>query len=204
MKLPVIQEKGLASLKVFRSERERDMVDGLIQNEVNTTCSKGCSACCYHPLHISVAEGILLYRHLRDKGLWTKLLEIDLQIHAQKTTGLAPEIWLMARIRCPLLKDNLCSAYEARPFVCRTTFSKGLPELCDVSTFSQDTPVIPRITELEDFHKRESSMVDAGKARKWLLPLSLAVLVGADIDKGKTELNQSAQKILEHYLKSTS
>lgn len=202
-KLPVLQEQGLARLKVARSEMERAFVDGLIQSETNTTCSKGCSSCCFHPIHISVAEGILLYRHLQDKGVWTRALEIELQAHAQKTAGLAPEVWLMARIACPLLSKTLCLAYEARPLVCRTTFSSGLPELCDVSNFSESTPLVPRRELLEEYRKMEMDTLDMGQARKWLLPPSLAVLVGADISRGKTELSQASQKIMSHYLEHT-
>lgn len=66
-----------------------------------TPCKKGCSHCCYIPVSISELEAELIEKTL-------KIKRKKFSVH-DKTQD----------IPCPFLKNNSCSIYDVRPFVCR-------------------------------------------------------------------------------------
>lgn len=67
-----------------------------------TPCKKGCSSCCHIPVTVSDIEIQLIEATTKHKRLKQPL-------PAQDFLG-AP---------CPFLKNNACSIYASRPFVCR-------------------------------------------------------------------------------------
>lgn len=76
-------------------------------------CKKGCSYCCYIPVSIS---------------------EIEIE-HIENSTRLKrkklPKFDIRQSVPCPLLKDNMCSIYEYRPFLCRRFITlNDTPEFC--------------------------------------------------------------------------
>ncbi|MBI4794387.1 MAG: YkgJ family cysteine cluster protein [Deltaproteobacteria bacterium] len=84
-------------------------------------CQEGCYFCCCNQVELTTPEALFLghyvEQHFADeekKGLMSALRRsLDLQAGKHKVE--------MARIRppCPLLQDRKCSAYPARPLVCR-------------------------------------------------------------------------------------
>jgi Fe-S-cluster containining protein len=66
-----------------------------------TPCKKGCSHCCYTKVEISAIEAEYI----------EKSLGIKQNLHPIASTYFGTP--------CPFLKDNSCSIYEYRPFVCR-------------------------------------------------------------------------------------
>lgn len=80
----------------------------------STPCRKGCSSCCHIAVTISEIEVQYIEAHTKYKRL--------------KQTQPAEEFHGQA---CPFLKNNSCSIYPARPFVCRRHHSLApSPEWC--------------------------------------------------------------------------
>ena len=187
MKLPVV-----AQAQINRLERAKKF-DAELQIELNevktrTTCSKGCSHCCYHPRLISILEGISLYRSLYKHHLWSSVLKKQLEDHQTKTWNLAPEVWLLSTIGCPLLQDGMCVAYEARPLSCRICYSTGDPYLCHPLRLTEGSGIVNRAAAMEEHMEAEQRLLRRFKLRNIPLPISSAVLLGERIDKGDIRL----------------
>lgn len=79
-------------------------------------CKKGCSWCCRVPVDVSAIE----VQYIHDKtGINCNELEkgLDWSREPDKT-------------KCPFLKNDCCSIYEARPFNCRVFASMDSPDYC--------------------------------------------------------------------------
>ena len=84
-------------------------------------CRPGCSHCCYMRVHVTPPEVILLADFVKAnfavdqfEGLVRRLTE-----NASTLRGVTDEEHGRAGIPCPLLVDDFCSAYVARPLECR-------------------------------------------------------------------------------------
>lgn len=201
-RLPLVTEHILAQARLKQTEvsvgfQQRTDHEGI-------TCRKGCHNCCYHPISISIIEGVLLYLTLKQEGLWSSSLKKRCEERADLVTGLAPEPWMLAKIACPLLEGGLCLAYRSRPLVCRTTVSTGLPELCDPHRFSLETPLVSRREELLAYQTFEKSLLKGVNSPYRSLPISLAVLLGERIATGKLDFESSDSAVFEQYLKATT
>lgn len=184
-RLPIVVEQGLATTRLARERLGNAFV--LRVGLDRLTCRRGCTHCCHYPLTISLSEGLLLYRALKERDQWHAQLKRDLERHSGLTFGTAPEAWLLAEIPCPLLVEQRCSAYEQRPFRCRTTVSTRDPDLCRTVYFAAHTFEDARVERVEF----EATEIRSAKAiREHIrgleqhVPLSTAVLVGHQIDEG--------------------
>lgn len=86
-------------------------------------CQPGCAHCCHLRVEAMAPEVFLLARHLQQALAPEALdtLRARLASHAEQARGLRMEQY---RLRCPLLADDgRCSAYDARPFMCRKLMS---------------------------------------------------------------------------------
>jgi len=164
-KLPLYAERALGELQATRgytaTEFEREF-----RAQFPVTCKPSCVNCCYHPILITIAEGILLFRFLASKGRLTSSLRKKLQDHGQLTSFLDGKVWMQSMIPCPLLNDKLqCSGYEARPLACRLTFSAGDPEKCHPQTFDPEemasTQDLTRVTRAFEDKLLKSHAVSA-------------------------------------------
>ena len=82
-------------------------------------CKRGCSHCCYQRVTITAPEAFAIAAHIRaDRDKVARVL----QTH-QQTKGLNEDQRRRARIPCPLLSDDACSIYAARPIGCRGAMS---------------------------------------------------------------------------------
>jgi hypothetical protein len=124
--------------------------------------------------------------------------------HSKLTLNLSPAVWLLSKIPCPLLQDSQCVAYKARPFLCRTNYSTGDPDLCHPARLSVATPMPDRQEDLVDFYSVELAAHKGQGAPYWRLPLSLAVLLGSRIGEGQVNLPGVEQAVLSAYLESQS
>jgi len=91
-------------------------------------CKKGCSYCCAARVTVTIPEAFLLARFVREK--WRNPddpSKKDFQEREVVSRGLPGDARLQRRIACPLLIDNACSVYAARPMTCRAYASKSLP-----------------------------------------------------------------------------
>lgn len=199
-RLPMVTEKVLAEVRVGRETVSDELEQKVMLR--GTTCKKGCSHCCYHPVAASLLEGVLLYQHLKKTKKWTAFLKKEIDHVAHLTTGLPPETWMVAQIACPLLKGGLCIGYEGRPFQCKTTWSTGDPDLCHPHRFSQHTPIISRLGEALRFQALERELLRKAGLHYRTVPLALALQLGERIATGDLELDDTEAEVLKEFLQA--
>lgn len=103
-------------------------------------CSRGCSWCCHQLVvltNIEDARRILLLARERMDAPRFAAFEQQLRQQAAQIAALGYEQAGQRNWPCPLLQDNECTVYEARPVACRTVFSPDR-EFCRVA-FNRDT-----------------------------------------------------------------
>jgi Fe-S-cluster containining protein len=83
-------------------------------------CSKGCSYCCHVSVTASAPEIFLVASRIRElppqefQDTLNRLRAAD-----QRTRNMSSQQRANNKIPCAMLKDNLCSVYDARPGACR-------------------------------------------------------------------------------------
>lgn len=88
-------------------------------------CRQGCAHCCHQPVVVFAPELFFLAAHIRGRaGMAEKLLEA-----AAAGSDPVPE----KSAACPLLEDEACSAYAARPLSCHAFVSLDVNDC--ISTF---------------------------------------------------------------------
>ena len=203
IKLPKALRATLSEAKVEQIEIERKfrlkVQNSQLETKKAVTCSKGCSHCCHYPVHISLLEGIQLYSWLRGQGLWTRSLREKFQEVSTKTWNLPLEVWFLSMIPCPLLKDNLCTAYAGRPLVCRLTKSMGDPYYCHPHRMGESTDFIDRRQEMNEHTRSHMTKLKTHQQRSGLLPLATAVLYGEKVCNGELEISEVDQALLEEH-----
>jgi len=103
-----------------------DAVHEKLDMASKTTCSSGCSFCCYSDINMSFSEATYIYSvidHLKipyDKALLKK--QNSKKFHKLKYADKA----------CVMLdKDGSCKIYDHRPVICRLWNSTSEPKECD-------------------------------------------------------------------------
>ncbi|MBI1757015.1 MAG: YkgJ family cysteine cluster protein [Fimbriimonas ginsengisoli] len=87
------------------------------QRAQSPACHKGCDACCYRIVPVSVPEAIRIASLIPVEQRGSVLARIDR--YREATAQFRGGDTSKARVACPLLVDGLCSVYEARPLFCR-------------------------------------------------------------------------------------
>jgi len=108
------------------------------------TCCKGCFACCYEPVLVSMEEVKLIVKKIpADQAVAVKdRTQAWYQKFAASPLIRNPHPHVMdykaLNLACPLLdtKGN-CLVYEDRPMCCRTHTALGPPELCTTDRLKQ-------------------------------------------------------------------
>ncbi len=101
-------------------------VSKAVQDQKGLACEKGCTYCCYGwQVKLTFAELFLFLKAL-NKLDNSKKKEIAQKLEKFKEG-------YDENTPCPFLITNLCSVYEARPFVCRT-YSSYDKKLCEEKT----------------------------------------------------------------------
>lgn len=198
--LPVLVERSLDEAAAARQQAMFDF-EQTLRSQGSVSCRKGCDNCCYHPVLISVLEGVQLYRWLSEHGIWGNQLKAAFQYHQEMTWGLAIEVWLLSMRPCPLLKDGVCSAYAGRPLSCRATFSVGDPYECHPHQFTAAQGIVAKRDLFEKVAKLESRVLQRHDLKYLRVPLSAAVLLGEQIDKGELGLDEAYEYIVQQTLK---
>jgi hypothetical protein len=118
-----IAEAGLAAAAAFEAALAAAIAEdgGKAREMERIACRRGCAFCCYVDVAVTPLEAIRLMRRV-----------------PAPTPGaaVAPA---PRRAPCPMLVDGLCSAYEARPYACRSLFSPDARR-CEAG-YASDAPV---------------------------------------------------------------
>lgn len=98
------------------------------QQDMPVHCQKGCSYCCHQAVFANSYELHYLGHFMQQK---LPKEEIQYVYDTARTKNLATskleeQAMLNYKSPCPLLKDNACSVYEARPMACRIYLSTKL------------------------------------------------------------------------------
>jgi Fe-S-cluster containining protein len=207
-KLPLLVEHSLATVVSARVEVstdfERKLRDEASKTGKPVSCESGCAHCCYHPIHITALEGAVLYRQLVARGRWTPSFQETIRVHAARTYDLPYELWLLSMMPCPLLdeKTAMCTAYDARPLVCRTTFSTGDPYNCHPHRIT-DSGLVSKREPVETFHARVRASIKRHGITMIIMPLSVALLIGEKIVTGEIDIEAADVEVLKQYFGSS-
>lgn len=187
-KLPIFVERSIQQLQSDRMELafgfERE-VAGITA----VSCRPGCAACCHYPLNITILEAFPLYGALVERGLWTPSLKEKLTKAAELTSGLSFQVWLLAKIPCPLLDGkNRCMAYEDRPFNCRVTLATGDPFYCDPQRIGTQTSIKPHKEVSTEFIARETAILRKHGLLHLTMPVGRAILMAERVCSGTLTL----------------
>jgi Fe-S-cluster containining protein len=193
-KLPLLAERSLAQVKADRIQ----LADELDAKLPIVSCKPGCASCCSYPVYISILEGMLLYRHLTEKGHWSPTFRQKLQAHDKQTYDMASEVWVLLEIPCPLLeqKTRKCLAYQARPFSCRTLYATTDASLCSPRRM-MSAAYVERASATSKFREVETALLANHKLGLIGLTISKAVLLAEKIMTGEAELEQFVRVALE-------
>jgi hypothetical protein len=154
-------------------------------------CEAGCAFCCHQRVGVFAHEAAALLRELRNRLSPADAEAIERQILANARTidGWTPERHRAANLRCALLVEGRCAAYEARPSACaryhslsraRCEYSYEHPE--DIGTPRNSRPAL-------------AALQDLGNAVESSLE---AALVDAGLPAAKGELHQTLRALLEN------
>lgn len=115
----------------------------------DVACRVGCAYCCHLPVQARIPEVLIVEFFTRERPdrdeLIARLAHYREQAEGQKVCHICA-----LRLRCPLLVNNACSAYEQRPGTCIsfTSLDAGLCRQAYLARFSSAVPAPQRISEL--------------------------------------------------------
>lgn len=203
--LPVLAEHSIGTLATARIDishrHERKVIADVAARKGAITCHEGCANCCYHPVSISVLEGILLYRHLDRTGKLTPALRQKLRDSADRQMGTTYEVWLLSLTPCPLLDDKKrCTVYEQRPLICRTYLASSDPHYCHPHRLGADTKIADRTEPTTEYHLIEAKLLKGLKLQHHLVPIGLAILLAERICKGEVELSAADKELIAEFV----
>ena len=151
-------------------------------------CAPGCTFCCHQRVGAYAHEAIALWSRLHTHPLAARLITRILA-NAREIESMTVEAHRKANLRCALLVDGRCAAYEVRPLACARYHSLSR-ERCehafnhpqDVGTRSNARPAL---AELQAF----GTSVEAATE---------AALGEAGLSSTKAELHQLLRVLIEN------
>jgi hypothetical protein len=101
-------------------------------------CRKGCGHCCSQPVLLSAPEAFWVAEQLRRRPDQATAMADAVR----RLDAIAPDRLWQDWVRCPLLEEESCSIYTARPLACHGFVSVRL-EACLTAFVDRGTPDIP-------------------------------------------------------------
>jgi len=136
-------------------------------------CAAGCTFCCHQRVGVFAHEAVALRRDLRQRLSASEYEAIEHRILANARTidGWTPEQHRAANLRCALLVEGRCAAYDVRPSACaryhslsRARCEHAFEHPQDAGTPRNSRPALAAVQELGSALESalESALVDAG------------------------------------------
>ena len=153
-------------------------------------CAAGCTFCCHQRVGVFAHEAVALLQHLRTTMARPEAdaLEQRILANAQTIDGWTPEQHRAANLRCALLVEGRCAAYEVRPSACaryhslsRARCEHAFEHPQHIGTPRNSRPALAPLQELGN--ALDSSLE--------------AALVEAGLPPEKRELHQTLRALLE-------
>jgi hypothetical protein len=114
------------------------LYDRSVPPRTDIACRKGCSYCCCQPVLVSAPEAFFIAAQIRERPDSRN----SVAAAAQELIGRAPDSPISEWVRCPLLEDQACAIYAARPLACHAFVSVKL-EACLAAFVDHAPPDIP-------------------------------------------------------------
>jgi hypothetical protein len=115
-----------------------DLYERSVPPRTDIACRKGCGYCCCQPVLVSAPEAFFIAAQIREKSDRRAAVATA----AEALTGRAPDGPIKDWIHCPLLEDQACSIYTARPLACHAFVSVNL-KACLAAFVDHGPPDIP-------------------------------------------------------------
>lgn len=205
-RLPVVVAHATAEIQEARtrisSEFEQELRAMVTEGGPMLSCKKGCNNCCRHPVTISIAEGLVLYNWLVERGRWTPSLRKQLKETSNNLFGLSFEMWLLSNQPCVFLgTDGLCQVYTVRPMQCRTAFSVEDASECHPHNLRPGS-ILGRSEQLAEFGRVEMEAYKKLRVKHWQMPIATALLLSAKLESGEIDIEQVDQDLVREYVDS--
>jgi Fe-S-cluster containining protein len=112
-------------------------------------CKKGCDYCCHQPVFALDYEMQYLNTFIKKNFTKQKQAEVKIRAHnnQQKLLDLSETEILNTKQPCPLLENDFCSVYEARPMACRIYLSTNVKTCLKFFTVPEDKSNFPALLE---------------------------------------------------------
>lgn len=139
-----------------------DSIIALAQRQnISVACFKGCHWCCHQAVYANSYELHFLSEKIKRKLDPEKLKDVVERAEAKHaiTSELNEDKILQYKAPCPLLNDDACSIYEARPMACRIYLSTKLETCLEFYKHPENETNYPALI---DFPLRAGRMMNEG------------------------------------------
>jgi Fe-S-cluster containining protein len=114
---------ALARLQTVRmygrlADMQREIAD---HHNVAVACARGCNYCCHLRVEVRPHDVFVLSHHIQTRFSAEQRARTIARVEKNlaRIAQITKEQHIQANLRCALLEDGVCSAYEARPATCR-------------------------------------------------------------------------------------
>jgi hypothetical protein len=112
-----------------------------VTRQATIACAKGCAHCCTTAVSATIPEVLALAAALRADAAHGHRVRTGTEQTAAKVAATGRDWWSAAHLPCPVLADNMCSAYAARPSACRGLLSTSLATCVEIFASDGNTPM---------------------------------------------------------------
>lgn len=112
-----------------------------------SACREGCAFCCHQTVGTAAPEVLRIAAHLRQTLTPERMEATRLRVRqrAEQRRALRPDRLSRARLPCPLLEGDGCTAYAVRPLTCRG-FNSADARACERALQTGSAADIPAFT----------------------------------------------------------
>jgi Fe-S-cluster containining protein len=147
-----LSPEKLSQLTVKVRQASDVEMDGAHRSGSAVACRKGCAHCCYQWVTSTIPEVLLLAQSIRNDFASDHLatLKLRIRLYLDKIAAIPPkDRMLRVRSACPLLEEDLCTAFESRPMSCRMFNALDVADCIRYRQGDTDTPGAANARQIE-------------------------------------------------------